>query len=119
MLTKMFLEKKESYMFLAIFSTALDVVLYVNFTVRRLNKLSKSISSVVVGMRHFLFGKYLLNILRKKCFCFKWQLLHSKYVAAVDCSSFLLHLKKEKCEFMVVIPNIYPSMVVGTNCVVS
>lgn len=51
---KMFLEKKESYMFLAIFRTALDVVLYVNFTVRRLNKLSKSISSVV-GMRHFLF----------------------------------------------------------------
>ena len=34
MLTKMFLEKKESYMFLAIFRTALDVVLYVNFTVR-------------------------------------------------------------------------------------
>ena len=42
-------------MFLAIFRTALDVVLYVNFTVRRLKKLSKSISSVVVGMRHFLF----------------------------------------------------------------
>jgi len=38
----------------------------------------------------------------------------------VDCYSFLLHLKQEKDELMVVIPNNYsPWMVVVTNCVVS
>ena len=55
LLAKMFFEKQGSYMFVAILSITLDVVLYVNFTVGRLNKLSVSISSVIVGMRLSLF----------------------------------------------------------------
>ena len=55
MLEKMFFEKQGSYMFVAILSITLDVVLFVNFTVGGLNKLSVSISSVIVGMRLSLF----------------------------------------------------------------
>ena len=38
-------------MFVAIFNTTLDVVLYVNLTGGRLNKTSMSNSSIIVGMR--------------------------------------------------------------------
>ena len=57
MLTKMFFfsEKELSYMFVSIFNTTLDVVLYVNLTDGRLNKTSVRISSVIVGMRLSLF----------------------------------------------------------------
>ena len=42
-------------MFVSIFNTTLDVVLYVNLTDGRLNKTSVRISSVIVGMRLSLF----------------------------------------------------------------
>ena len=87
-----------------------------------LNGLRGSSKNVIVI---FLVSEYWTSTWVYQClneglsFWFKWQLLHSKYVAAIDCSSFLLHLKQEKYEFMVVISNISPSMVVDTNCVVS
>ena len=87
-----------------------------------LNGLIGSSKNVIVI---FLVSEYWTSTWVYQClneglsFWFKWQLLHSKYVAAIDCSSFLLHLKQEKYEFMVVISNISPSMVVDTNCVVS
>ena len=87
-----------------------------------LNGLIGSSKNVIVI---FLVSEYWTSTWVYQClneglsFLFKWQLLHPKYVAAIDFSSFLLHLKKEKYEFMVVISNISPSMVVDTNCVVS
>ena len=55
MSTKTFFEKQGSDVFEAIFSTSLDVVLSVNITVGRLQKLTLSISSVIIGMRLSLF----------------------------------------------------------------
>ena len=137
-------EKHSSYSFLAILRTTLVVVLYVKFTAGRFNKLSVSISSVNVGRvssfwiaRICLIGSSnsvsVIFFSSENCtstwgyqfldaglsLCLKWQLLHSKYTAAVDCSSFFLHLKQEKYKLMEVIPNISPSMVVDTYCVVS
>jgi len=129
--------RKALHSFLAILRATLVVVLYVKFTAGRFNKVSVSISSVNVCRFSsfwiaciclisssnsvsviFFSSENCTSIWPYQCwdaglsFCLKWQLLHSKYAAAVDCSSFFLHLKQEKYELMEVIPNISPSMVV-------